>query len=72
MNSGSIENAQHFLLNCRLYREQRFELYQTVSRFCYITVDILLYGDESLCHETNIIVFEAVRKFIQSSKRIEG
>ena len=68
-NSGSVENAQHFLLNCRLYREQRIELYDTVSQYCNITLDVLLYGDESLSYETNISVFEAVHKYIQSSKR---
>ena len=40
-NSGSVENAQHFLLNCRLYREQRIELYDTVSQYCNITLDML-------------------------------
>ena len=68
-NSGSVENAQHFLLNCRLYREQRIELYDAVSQYCNITLDVLLYGDESLSYETNISVFEAVHKYIQSSKR---
>ena len=64
-----MENAEHFLLNCRLYREQRIELYDTVSQYCNITLDVLLYGDESLFYETNISVFEAVHKYIQSSKR---
>ena len=41
-NSGFVENAQHFLLNCRLYREQRIELYDTVSQYCNITLDVLL------------------------------
>ena len=68
-NSGCVENAQHFLLNCRLYREQRIELYDTVSQYCNITLDVLLCGDESLSFETNVIVFEAVHKYIQSSKR---
>ena len=68
-NSGFVENAQHFLLNFRLYREQRIELYDTVSQYCNITLDVLLCGDESLSFETNVIVFEAVHKYIQSSKR---
>ena len=68
-NSGFVENAQHFLLNCRLYREQRIELYDTVSQYCNISLDVLLCGDESLSFETNVIVFEAVHKYIQSSKR---
>ena len=49
-NSGFVENAQHFLLNCRLYREQRIELYDTVSHivillwmcFCAVTNRFLL------------------------------
>ena len=58
-----------FRLKERTYREQRIELYDTVSQYCNITLDVLLCGDESLSFETNVIVFEAVHKYIQSSKR---
>ena len=39
LNSGSVKNAQHFLLNCRLYREQTIELYTTLS----LSIVILLW-----------------------------
>ena len=66
--SGFVENAHYFLLNCRLYRQQRIKLYDTVSKYCNITSDVLLCSDKLLSCETNFIVFEAVNKYIQSNR----
>ena len=50
---GSIENAEHYLLQCILYRQQRIEMLNTVSQLCHVTLDVLLSGDSSLSIDTN-------------------
>ena len=66
---GNIENAEHFLLQCRFYRLQRLEMLNSVLQLCHVTLDVLLFGDSSLSLETNSQIFLLVHKFIKDSKR---
>lgn len=68
-NSAEMENVHHFFFKCRLYLEQRNLLFQTVHQFCDVSLKVLLYGDQSLNFETNCIIFEAVHRYIERSKR---
>ena len=65
----NLENAEHFLLKCPIYHQQRITLTQIISQHCQTSPHLLLYGDISLPLEINILVFEAVQKYIQDSKR---
>ena len=67
--SGDVENAEHFFLSCNFYRDHRIELYRIVSQYCNASLHVFLHGDESLPYETNQVIFEAVYKYIQNSKR---
>lgn len=66
---GDLENVEHFLLQCPIYQQQRLTLLQIISQHCQISSDLLLYGDISMPLETNILIFEAVQKYIQDTKR---
>ena len=66
---GDLENAEHFLLQCPIYQQQRITLTQIISQHCQISSNLLLYGDISSPLEIIILVFEAVQKYIQDSKR---
>ena len=66
---GSIENAEHYLLQCILYRQQRIEMLNSVSQLCHVTLDVLLSGDSSLSIDTNNKIFLSVHKFIKDLKR---
>ena len=37
---GSIENAEHNLLQCILYHQQRIEMLNSVSQLCHVTLDV--------------------------------
>ena len=67
--SGDVENAKHFFLSCNFYRDNRIELFRIVSQYCNASLHVFLHGDESLPYETNQVIFEAVYKYIQNSKR---
>ena len=68
-NSGEVENAYHFFFICQLYNHLRVELRQSIAQYCNMTLDVLLRGDERLSTNINSIIFEAVHKYIQKSKR---
>ena len=44
---GSIENTEHYLLQCRPYQQPRVEMPNSVSQLCHVTLDVLLSGDSS-------------------------
>lgn len=66
---GDIENTEHFFMYCRFYRDQRAELINTVSEVSPVTLNVLLHGNSMLPVHTNTLIFEAVQKFIQDTKR---
>ena len=66
---GSIENTEHYLLQCRLYQQQRVEMPNSVSQLCHVTLDELLSGDSSFSIDINSKIFSIVQKFIKDSKR---
>lgn len=66
---GSIENTKHFFLQCPFYCEQRADLLASLSQFGIISLNLLLYGDNSLSLNTNVMIFERVHKYIRDTKR---
>ena len=66
---GDLANAEHFLLQCPFYQQQRLALVQSISQHCQISSDLLLYGDTSMPLDINRLIFEAVQKCIQDTKR---
>ena len=66
---GIIENAEHYLLQCILYRQQRIEMLNSVSQLCQVTLDVLSSGVSSLSIDTNSKIFLLVHKLIKDSKR---
>ena len=65
---GSIENTEHYLLQCRLYQQPRVEMLNSVSQLCHVTLDALLSGDSSFSIDINSKIFSTVQKFIKDSK----
>ena len=45
---GNVENAEHYLLQCRLCRQPRIEMLNSLSQICYVSLYTLLFGDNSL------------------------
>ena len=64
---GEIENAQHYLLHCHVYREIRRN---TIAKLTVpITIDILLNGCPLYDDNVNSNIFQVVQEFIKDSKR---
>ena len=60
-----VATVRYVFLNCPNYDYQRITLMQTVSRFCAITLDTLLYGKRTLSLQANSDNFEAVQLFLE-------
>ena len=66
---ASIEDAHHYFFHCVNYRRQRTELLKEVSRYSNPSLHLLLYSNQILPLETNILIFQAVHKYISSTQR---
>ena len=64
-----VENTYHFLFACDRYNLQRNEMFQALSDIPHINTRVLPRGDETLSLDTNIHIFSAVQKYIESTKR---
>ena len=63
------EDARHFFMFCHLYSDIRFELYNAISAYSEITLNVLLYGNPKLERYKNEYIFDAVHTFLLQSKR---
>ena len=66
---GGIETTQHFFFSCPLYSVPRRDLLNSVSQYCSVTLQVLLYGDSTFSYEQNVSIFKHVHTFIMKSKR---
>ena len=66
------ETVEHYLLYCINFTAQRTVMLNNLNELNMnfpITANVLLYGDESLTLDENVIIFFEVQKFIKDSKR---
>ena len=66
---GQIEDTNHFLLECANYANQRQTMNTTLLEFGHLANNVLLFGDQLLTFDENTKIFDAVQRFISSSKR---
>ena len=66
---GKLENNFHFFFECARYSDHRTVLLNTLSNICTVDLNTLLRGDDSKDAQTNILIFDAVFKYIKSTKR---
>ena len=64
---GQVENSHPYLLCCPFYTAQRNKLFNAVSEYQTISLNLLLYGDASLPYTKNVLIFEKVQKYISDT-----
>ena len=62
---GNVESTDHYFLRCRFYHAQRAGLTQHNP----VTLQALVLGNPLLSLPTNILIFEAVHKYITDMER---
>ena len=69
---GQEEDIDHYFFQCTNYTVCRQIMFNEISSVINnIDSDALLYGSNDLSHNDNVKIFQAVQKFIVSSKRFE-
>ena len=67
-----LEDPRHFFFTCPLFYAQRVTLMDTIARISNnITIETLLYGDPMIPFNSNVVILDAVHKFIIDSHRFE-
>jgi hypothetical protein len=69
---GVPETSKHFMLECPWYTAQRVQMYADlfmIPNLPPINIDMLLYGEETLDDQTNLLIFKLVHQFIQQTNR---
>ncbi len=66
---GQVETTHHYFFQCQRYNIIRPILFNEVSRYCPVSLDVLLKGNFSLSLEANKSIFSAVFLYIEKSQR---
>ena len=66
---GSLEDTQHYFFHWPNFTQQRIELLNEISRYNTPSLTLFLYGDLTLSYETNVLIFQAVHKYIHNTHR---
>ena len=67
-----IEDAIHYLLECCFYAEARNDLKNDLCFLDEIKIETLLFGDDSLSEQNNLLIFKAVQHYIKQTKRFKN
>ena len=63
------EDAYHLFFQCRKYSVERQVFNDTVICFHPLNINVILYGNEYLNTEANMVLFRAVHRYIHASER---
>jgi len=63
------ENAIHFFLNCQNYTDIRLQLFNTISAYSHVNIEVILNGNPIINEGQNQAIFDAVHYFIEQSNR---
>jgi hypothetical protein len=63
------EDTYHFLFVCPLYDAQRVLMLEAIHPIAYPNLNLCLNGDPNLPREANLIIFGAVQKYIEQTRR---
>jgi hypothetical protein len=64
-----IEDAEHFLFQCKKFNHQRIELFRNTREFHPLSTQKLLFGINTLTNSQNMLLFHHVHRFIKETKR---
>ena len=64
-----IETPYHFFTECKQFIDERENLIRSVTSLCNFDLDNLLFGDSALPHKDNLLIFDAVHKYLEDTKR---
>ena len=64
------ESVEPYLLYCNDFEIQRNNTFNDINNLCLpVTIVLLLFGDDVLHIDDNLVVFSSVQKYIKDNKR---
>ena len=63
------EDTYHFLFVCPIYAVHRAIMLEHIHQIAYPNLNLVLHGDPNLPWEANKIIFAAVQRYIEQTKR---
>ena len=66
-----LEDAYHYLLKCKKYNKQREEMLKSLNFIENVKTVDLLYGNNEYSLRQNVLIFQKVQKFIESTTRFK-
>jgi hypothetical protein len=63
--SALIEDAEHFLFQCKKFNHQRIELFRNTREVHPVWIQKLLFGINTLTNSQNMLLFHHVHRFIK-------
>ena len=67
-----VEDAIHYFFHCRRYTIERQVFNDTVEMLQPLSINLILFCNENWNFETNIVLFRAVQRYIQVTKRFNN
>ena len=64
-----VEDANHFFLSCPNYDNLRLELFNAISVYSEVTIQIILHGNVNLNINLNKAIVDAVHLYIEKTNR---
>ena len=66
-----VEDAYHYLFQCRKYTAERQVFNDTVRGFHPLNINDILNGNKNWNTEVNVALFRVVHRYIHTSKRFK-
>ena len=67
-----IEDGEHYFFHCYKYRNERHQFFELARDFQPLTINMLLYFNETLDYQLNTELFSAVHGYIKNTKRFDN
>jgi hypothetical protein len=68
---GDIENTSHYFFSCPRYQDERNVLLNNLSEITTVTLNVLLYGDNSIADDLNEAIVLHIHSYLHRTKRFE-
>ena len=66
-----IEDAEHYFFRCRRFIDQRLSLFHKTRHLHPLNTNLLLSGNLNISYNDNVLLFEAVQKYIKDTARFD-
>ena len=64
------DDAEHFFFRCPYFEVKRMAMFHSINTFHLLNLQKILFGDDTLSDNDNLVLFNAIQNFIKDSGRL--